>query len=79
MIMWYAYIYSVYLFFFHSLQAALYVIFLLFLSYSLLHASTKLDPTQYRGTADLLRGICEVFTLLMVLFYMGEEINQIRM
>ncbi|RMX51333.1 hypothetical protein pdam_00021892 [Pocillopora damicornis] len=63
---------------FLSLQAALYVIFLLFLSYSLLHASTKLDPTQYRGTADLLRGICEVFTLLMVLFYMCEEINQIR-
>ncbi|XP_058957049.2 transient receptor potential cation channel subfamily A member 1-like [Pocillopora verrucosa] len=64
---------------FLSLQAALYVIFLLFLSYSLLYASTKLDPTQYRGTADLLRGICEVFTLLMVLFYMCEEINQMRL
>ncbi|PFX14915.1 hypothetical protein AWC38_SpisGene20899 [Stylophora pistillata] len=35
--------------FFLSFQAALYVIFLLFLSYSLLHASTRLDPTQTTG------------------------------
>lgn len=41
---------------FLRLQAALYCIFLLFLSYSLLHASTKLDPTHYSGALDLLRG-----------------------
>ncbi|PFX13145.1 Transient receptor potential cation channel subfamily V member 3 [Stylophora pistillata] len=61
------------------LQAALFCIFLLFMSYSLLHASTKLDPTQYSDALDSLRGFCEVFTLLMVVFYICEEINQIRM
>ena len=66
-------------FFFYSLQAAFYVFFLLLLSYSLLYGSTKLDPTQYRGAADLLRGFCEVVTLLMVVFYICEEINQMRM
>ena len=65
--------------FFHSLQAAFYAIFLLFLSYSLLHASTKMDPTHYRGAADLLRGFCEIVTLVVVVFYICEEINQIRM
>ncbi|XP_022809423.1 transient receptor potential cation channel subfamily V member 5-like [Stylophora pistillata] len=63
---------------FLSLQAALYVIFLLCLSYSLLHASTKLDPTHYSGALDLLRGFCEIVTLLMVVFYTCEEIYQIR-
>ena len=56
----------------------MYVIFLLFLSYSLIYGSTKLDRTQYRGAADSLRGICEVVTLFMVVFYICEEINQMR-
>ncbi|PFX14913.1 hypothetical protein AWC38_SpisGene20897 [Stylophora pistillata] len=62
-----------------SLQAALYVIFLLLLSYSLLYGSTKQDPTQYRGVADMLCGFCEIATLLMVFIYMCEEMNQMRM
>ena len=66
-------------FLFCSLQAALFCIFLLCMSYSLLHASTKLDPTHYSGALDSLRGFCEVITLLMVVFYICEEINQIRM
>ncbi|PFX12861.1 Transient receptor potential cation channel subfamily A member 1 [Stylophora pistillata] len=64
--------------FFLSLQAALFCIFLLLMSFSLLHASTKLEPTQYSGAMDSLRGFCEVFTLLMVVFYICEEINQTR-
>ncbi|XP_022805180.1 uncharacterized protein LOC111342367 [Stylophora pistillata] len=64
--------------FFLSLQAALFCIFLLFMSYSVLHASTRWDPTQYSGAMDSLRGFCEVFTLLMVVFYICVEINQIR-
>ena len=63
----------------HSLQAALYVIFLLCLSHSLLSASTTVDPTQYGGEADSLRGFCEIFTLIMVVFYICEEINQMRL
>ncbi|XP_066015367.1 transient receptor potential cation channel subfamily V member 5-like [Pocillopora verrucosa] len=65
--------------FFLSLQAALYVIFLLCLSYSLLSASTTVDPTQYEGEADSLRRFCEIFTLIMVVFYICEEINQMRL
>nr|XP_058966812.1 transient receptor potential cation channel subfamily A member 1-like [Pocillopora verrucosa] len=64
--------------FFLSLQTALYVIFLLFLSYSLLYGSTKPDPTQYSSGADLLCGFCEIVTLVMVVFYMCEEMNQMR-
>ncbi|XP_022810215.1 uncharacterized protein LOC111347217 [Stylophora pistillata] len=64
---------------FLCLQAGLYVIFLLCLSYSLLYGSTKPDPTQYRGGADFLRGLCEVVTLSMVLFYIYEEVNQMRL
>nr|XP_058959432.1 uncharacterized protein LOC131786393 [Pocillopora verrucosa] len=65
--------------FFLSLQAALYVIFLLCLSYSSLSASTTVDPTQYGGEADSLRGFCEIFTLIMVVFYICEETNQMRL
>ncbi|PFX11701.1 hypothetical protein AWC38_SpisGene24471, partial [Stylophora pistillata] len=60
------------------LQAACYVIFLLFLSYSLIHGSTRMDPTQYRGVTDFLRGFGEVVTLAMAVFYICEEINQMR-
>ena len=42
---------------------------ILLLSYSLLYGSTKMDPTQYRGAADLPCGFCEVVTLLRVVFY----------
>nr|XP_058944308.1 uncharacterized protein LOC131772437 [Pocillopora verrucosa] len=64
--------------FFLSLQVALFCIFLLCMSYSLLHASTKVDPTHYSGALDSLRGFCEVVTLLMVVFYICEEVNQMR-
>ncbi|KAJ7321433.1 hypothetical protein OS493_035007 [Desmophyllum pertusum] len=63
---------------FLSIHAAFYVIFLLLLSYSLMYGSTKLDPTLYRGAADSLRGFCEIVTLLMVVFYICEEVNQMR-
>ena len=65
-----------YLFF--SLQAGFYVIFLLVLSYSLIYGSTRLDPTLYKGNADSLRGFCEIVALIMVVFYIYEEINQMR-
>ena len=65
-------------YFFYSLQAGFYVIFLLLLSYSLMYGSTRLDPTLYKGAADSLRGFCEILTLVMVVFYISEEINQIR-
>nr|XP_058944307.1 uncharacterized protein LOC131772436 [Pocillopora verrucosa] len=61
-----------------SLQVALFCIFLLFMSYSLLEASIRLEPRQYNDVLDSLRGFCEVVTLLMVVFYICEEINQIR-
>ncbi|XP_058942053.2 uncharacterized protein [Pocillopora verrucosa] len=63
---------------FLSLQAVLYVIFLLLLSYSLLQASTKVDPNRYSSAADSLRGFCEVTTLLIVACYISEEINQMK-
>ena len=64
--------------YFYSLQAGFYVVFLLLLSYSLMHSSTRLDPTHYKGIADSLHGVCEIVTLVMVVFYICEEINQMR-
>ena len=66
------------LIYFYSLQVGFYVVFLLLLSYSLMHSSTRLDPTHYKGTADSLHGFCEIVTLVMVVFYICEEINQMR-
>ena len=66
------------IYFFYSLQTGFYVIFLLLLSYSLMYGSTRLDPTLYKGAADSLRGFCEILTLVMVVLYACEEINQIR-
>ncbi|XP_022809425.1 uncharacterized protein LOC111346401 [Stylophora pistillata] len=61
---------------FLSLQTGSFVIFLLFMSHSLLHASTKLDPTQYTDVPDILRGFCEIVTLAMAVFYICEEFHQ---
>lgn len=63
---------------FLSIQAMCYVIFLLALSFSLISGSMKADPTQYKGAAEFLRGFCEILTLIMTVFYICEELNQMR-
>lgn len=63
---------------FLSLQAICYVIFLLALSYSLIYSSTKVHPLHYNDTGDWMRGFCELVTLLMTVFYIFEEVNQMR-
>lgn len=50
--------------------------FLTLLSYALIYASTLEDPTQYSGRADGLRAFCEVITIIFLMFYFFEEINQ---
>lgn len=50
--------------------------FLTLLSYALIYASTLEDPTQYSGRADGLRAFCEVITIIFLMFYFVEEINQ---
>ena len=50
--------------------------FLSLLSYALIYASTLEDPTQYSGRADGLRAFCEVITIIFLMFYFFEEINQ---
>lgn len=50
--------------------------FLTLLSYALIYASTLEDPTQYSGRADDLRAFCEVITIIFLMFYFVEEINQ---
>ena len=50
--------------------------FLTLLSYALIYASTLEDPTQYSGRADGLRAFCEVITIIFLIFYFVEEINQ---
>ena len=50
--------------------------FLTLLSYALIYASTLEDPTHYSGRADGLRAFCEVITIIFLMFYFVEEINQ---
>lgn len=50
--------------------------FVTLLSYALIYASTLEDPTQYSGRADGLRAFCEVITIIFLMFYFFEEINQ---
>ncbi|CAH3129417.1 unnamed protein product [Pocillopora meandrina] len=57
-------------------QASFYIVFLTLLSYALIYASTLEDPTQYSGRADGLRAFCEVITIIFLMFYFFEEINQ---
>ncbi|XP_015761593.1 PREDICTED: uncharacterized protein LOC107340729 [Acropora digitifera] len=57
-------------------QAALYVLFLTVLSFALIHGSTQDDPTQYSGKANKLRVICEVLSIIFLMFYFFEEVNQ---
>ncbi|RMX39951.1 hypothetical protein pdam_00021264 [Pocillopora damicornis] len=57
-------------------QASFYIAFLTLLSYALIYASTLEDPKQYSGRADGLRAFCEVITIIFLMFYFVEEINQ---
>lgn len=58
------------------MQASLYVVFLTVLAYALIFGSTQDDPTQYRGNANGLRFICEILSIIFVVFYLLKEIDQ---
>ncbi|XP_031558821.1 transient receptor potential cation channel subfamily A member 1-like [Actinia tenebrosa] len=60
-----------------SIQAIIYMIFLLVLSFALIHGSTRKNPNEYSEGADMFRAVCELIMLLMLFFYIFEEINQI--
>ncbi|KAL9951799.1 hypothetical protein ACROYT_G044528 [Oculina patagonica] len=57
-------------------QASFYIVFLTLLSYALIYGSTVENPTQYSGKADGLRLFCEIFTVIFLMFYFVEEVNQ---
>ncbi|XP_068676221.1 transient receptor potential cation channel subfamily A member 1-like [Montipora foliosa] len=57
-------------------QAAFYVLFLTVLSFALIHGATQDDPTQYSGKANGLRLFCEVLSIIFLMFYFFEEVNQ---
>jgi len=58
------------------LQALLYVVFLLLLSYALIYGSTQDDPSQYRDTANVVRLICEILSIIFLTFYLIKEIDK---
>ncbi|XP_067038362.1 transient receptor potential cation channel subfamily V member 1-like [Acropora muricata] len=57
-------------------QASLYVVFLLLLSYALIYGSTQDDPMQYIDTADVVRLICEILSIIFLVFYLFKDIDQ---
>ena len=61
-----------------SVLSGLYLTFLLLLSFALLYGSTKEDPTRYKGNADGLRMVCEIFVVLCIVAYIADEINEIE-
>ena len=61
---------------FCSFQAGLYVVFLLVLSYALIYGSTQDDPMQYRDAANVVRLICEILSIIFLIFYLITDINQ---
>ena len=64
--------------FFPSLQAVCYVFFLTVLSFALIYGSTRSDPTKYINHADRLRAVCEVISILFIMFYIVAEVNQME-
>ena len=59
-----------------SVQASFYVLFLTVLSYALIYGATQDDPTKYSGEANGLRLFCEILTIIFLMFYFFEEVNQ---
>ncbi|PFX32144.1 Transient receptor potential cation channel subfamily V member 4 [Stylophora pistillata] len=57
-------------------QGSFYIVFLTLLSFALIYGSTLDDPTQYGGRANGLRLFCEVLTIIFLMFYFFEEVNQ---
>ena len=61
-----------------SVCTGLYVTFLLLLSFALFYGSTRDDPTQYHGSADHLRMVCEIFVVIFIVGYVADEINEME-
>ncbi|CAH3135142.1 unnamed protein product [Porites lobata] len=64
--------------FWFSVCTGLYVTFLLLLSFALFYGSTRDDPTQYHGSADHLRMLCEIFVVIFIVGYVADEINEME-
>ncbi len=58
-------------------MAAFYVLFLMVLSFALLYGSTREDPTQYSGSADRLRAVCEICSVVFLMIHLFQEIVEI--
>ncbi|RMX39953.1 hypothetical protein pdam_00021266, partial [Pocillopora damicornis] len=60
----------------NNVEGSFYIVFLTLLSYALIYGSTLDDPTQYGGRANGLRLFCEVLSIIFLMFYFFEEVNQ---
>ena len=48
------------------------------LSYALIHGAAQDDPTQYSGKANGVRLICEILTIVFLVFYLFTEVNEVE-
>ena len=58
------------------MAAGLYLLFLLLLSFVLLYGASRDDPNEYTSSADELRLVCEILVIMIILFYIADEINE---
>ena len=63
---------------FYSLQAVCYLFFLAVLSFALIYGSTRADPNKYNNHGDRLRALCEVISILFIMFFIVMEIDQMQ-
>ena len=55
-----------------------YVFFLVVLSFALIYGSTRQNPNAYINHGDHLRALCEVISIIFIMFYIVAEVNQME-
>ena len=63
----------------YSLQFVFYLLTMTSLTFALVPAARKEDPRKYNNAWDIVRGVCEVATLLSIGYNGVTEFNQLRM
>lgn len=58
------------------IKAAFYLLFFGLLSFALIYGSTRNDPTQYEGSADKFRAICEICSIVFLMAQLFDEIGE---
>ena len=60
------------------MNIGMYFLFMVLVSFSLVSAARQVDPRKYRGAENIIRGICEILSIICIMLNVVEEVREMK-